>query len=192
MPHLCLVYQDVGDGREYVITITGEQKTPAPWCNVLANPQFGCLVSESSLGCTWSVNSHENRLTPWNNDPVADTPGEALYLRDEETAEMWTPTPLPAGRGVCHIRHGAGYTKWSGCSQGIEHELLVFVPVDDPVKVVRLRLHNLLPRARRVTATYYAEWLLGALPSRSRPFVVCGYDAACHGCAGHGPSGPGG
>jgi cyclic beta-1,2-glucan synthetase len=180
----------VADGREYLIHLKPGATTPAPWSNVLANDGFGTIVTEAGIGFTWAVNSGENRLTPWNNDPVADTPGEALYLRDEETAEMWTPTPLPAGRGVCQIRHGAGYTKWSGCSQGIEHELLVFVPVDDPVKVVRLRLHNLLPRARRVTATYYAEWLLGALPSRSRPFVVCEYDAACHALVARNPWNP--
>lgn len=99
------------DGREYVIRLQYGRFSPAPWCNVLANPEFGCLVSESSLGSTWSGNSGENRLTPWRNDPVSDTPSEALYLRDEETGHVWSPTPLPAGLETdTLVRHGAGYT----------------------------------------------------------------------------------
>src|SRR5664280_2242357 len=169
------------DGREYAIYLGPGEHTPAPWCNVLANDDFGCIVNEAGGGFTWAVNSGENRLTPWTNDPVADPPSEALYLRDEETAEIWTPTPQPAGAdAACEIRHGAGYTKWRRRSHGFEQELIVFVPPGDPVKVARLRVHNLRPRARRVTATYYAEWLLGALRSASRPFVVCEYDPGCH------------
>jgi len=169
------------DGREYLIHLEPGETTPAPWSNVLANDGFGSIVTEAGLGFTWAVNSGENRLTPWSNDPVTDPQGEALYLRDEESAEIWTPTPQPAGDDTaCQIRHGAGYTSWLRCSQGLEQELLVFVPPDDPVKVVRLRLRNRLPRPRRVTATYYAEWLLGALRSQARAFVVSEYDAADH------------
>jgi cyclic beta-1,2-glucan synthetase len=168
------------DGREYVIHLEPGEHTPAPWCNVLANDAFGCIVTEAGGGYTWAVNSGENRLTAWTNDPVADPPSEAVYLRDEETAEIWSPTPAPAGAdAVCQVSHGAGYTKWRQHSHGLEQELLIFVPPDHPVKVARLRLRNLLPRGRRVTATYYAEWLLGALQSIARPHVVCEYDADC-------------
>jgi cyclic beta-1,2-glucan synthetase len=165
------------DGREYVIHLEPGEHTPAPWCNVLANDAFGCITTESGGGCTWALNSGENRLTAWTNDPVTDPPSEVIYLRDEETAEIWTPTPAPAGAdAVCQIRHGAGYTKWQRNSHGLEQDLLVFVPPDDPVKVIRLRLSNLWSRGRRVTATCYVEWLLGALPSAARPHVVCEYD----------------
>ena len=146
------------DGREYVIRARPGRATPAPWCNVLANPEFGCLVSESSLGSTWSLNAGENRLTPWRNDPVQDTPSEALYLRDEETAAIWSPTPLPAGRhGEVLVRHGAGYTIYERQCHGLDQELTFLVPPDAPLKVVRLRLKNRLDRHRRLTATYYAE-----------------------------------
>ena len=84
-------------GASTSIAVRPGNPTPAPWCNVLANPSFGCLVSESSLGSTWSLNAGENRLTPWRNDPVFDAPAEALYLRDEETAAVWSPTPLARG-----------------------------------------------------------------------------------------------
>ena len=161
------------DGAEYVIAVGAGKSTPAPWCNVLANEKFGCLVSESSLGCTWSLNSGENRLTPWRNDPVLDTPSEAVYLRDEETAAVWSPTPLPAGRDVhMLVRHGMGYTIYTSDSHDLEQRLTIFVPPDEPLKVVRLALKNTLPRRRRLTVTYYAEWVFGTVREEQRPFVT--------------------
>jgi cyclic beta-1,2-glucan synthetase len=166
------------DGKEYVIKANAGRPTPAPWCNVLANADAGCLVSESSLGASWAGNSGENRLTPWRNDPVTDIPSEALYLRDEETAQVWSPTPLPAGLDVDMIvRHGAGYTVYERESHGLRQELTVFVPTDAPVKILRLRLTNRLPRSRRLTATYYVEWVLGALRAEQQSHIVCELDA---------------
>jgi cyclic beta-1,2-glucan synthetase len=171
-----------GDGREYVIDVVPGAPPPAPWSNVIANPQLGCLVSESSLGSTWSLNAGENRLTPWRNDPVFDPPSEALYLRDEETAHLWTPTPLPAGQhAVTRVRHGAGITTYQRASHGLEQELAVFVPPDAPLKIIRLRLKNTLPRHRRLTATYYAEWVLGSRREAQRPYVTSEMDRE-HGC----------
>jgi len=165
------------DGREYVISVRPGKPTPAPWSNVLANPTFGCIVSESSLGSTWSLNAGENRLTPWRNDPVLDTPSEVLYLRDEETAAVWSSTPLPAGGDVeTIVRHGVGYTTYARASQGLEEELTVFVPPNAQLKVVRIRLKNKLPRHRRLTATYYVEWVLGSLREEQRPYVDSEFD----------------
>jgi cyclic beta-1,2-glucan synthetase len=165
------------DGREYVLDVGPGQQTPAPWCNVLANPAFGCLVSESGLGTTWSLNSGENRLTPWRNDPVLDTPSEVVYLRDEETAEVWSPTPLPAGlKAQTRVRHGAGYTTYESESHGLVQEMTVFVPRDAGLKIVRLRMQNTLPRSRRLTATYYAEWVLGSRRKRQAPYIVSDLD----------------
>jgi cyclic beta-1,2-glucan synthetase len=162
---------------EYVIPYRAGGPTPAPWCNILANPDFGTLVSEAGGGYTWSINSGENRLTTWSNDPVSDRPSETLYLRDEETGQVWTVTPAPVGlASACEIRHGMGYTTWAKCSVGVEQRMEVSVPADAPVKIIRLRLRNLEHRHRRLTATYYAEWLLGSLPSIARPHVVCDYD----------------
>jgi cyclic beta-1,2-glucan synthetase len=170
------------DGREYVISLDPGQATPAPWCNVIANAELGCLVSESSLGVSWSLNSGENRLTPWRNDAVFDSPSEALYLRDEETAAVWTTTPLPAGRSsATRVRHGAGYTTYESDSHGLEQALTVFVPPDAGVKIVRLRVRNTLARHRRLTATYYAEWVLGSRREPQRPFIVSELDAE-HAC----------
>ncbi|MBU0607611.1 MAG: carbohydrate-binding protein [Armatimonadetes bacterium] len=165
------------DAHEYRITLQGEQQTPAPWINVLANAGFGCLVSEAGSGCTWSLNSRENRLTPWTNDPVSDPPGEVLYLRDEETGEFWTSTPLPIREPEPYvIRHGQGYSVFEHHSHGLNQELLLFVPVDAPVKIYRLRLRNDGPRHRSLSATFYAELVLGVQRESSRQFIVTDVD----------------
>ncbi len=166
-----------GDGAEYVCHLEPEVRTPAPWCNVLANPRFGCLVSEGGLGCTWAQNASQRRLTPWSNDPVSDPAGEAVYLRDEETGAVWSTTPLPAGEpDACRITHGAGYTEYRRNSRGLEQRMRVFVPRDDPLKVVELELTNAGARARRVTVTYCAELVLGEAREEFAPHTVVEYD----------------
>ncbi len=166
------------DSGDYVIkTGTTAEPTPAPWCNVLANARFGTIVTEAGLGFTWAENAGENRLTPWRNDPVGDAQVEALYLRDEATAAIWTPTPLPAGRAETGtVRHRPGSTTWCNTAEGLQHELLVLVAADDPVKLVRLRLHNPGPTTRRITATYYAQWLLGSVSGTADPFLSARHD----------------
>lgn len=166
------------DGREYIVTLGNGEATPAPWSNVLANAAFGTLVTEGGLGFTWCGNSAERRLTPWTNDPVTDPSGEAIYVRDEETAEIWSLTPRPAPSGApYHVHHGVGYTSWRSRCHDLEHTLTVFVPPDEPVKIARLHIRNGADRPRRLTVTYFAEWILG---SGRRPAVllVPEYDAA--------------
>jgi cyclic beta-1,2-glucan synthetase len=165
------------DGREYQVYLQPGQWTPAPWTNVVANPEFGFIATEAGGGNTWAVNSGENRLTPWSNDPVSDPPGEAVYLRDEETAQVWTPTPLPAGANSSYLaRHGAGYTIYEHHSHGINSELALFISPQDPVKFLRLRLQNTRSRPRRLTVTFYAEWVLGLAPAVTGPFIVTEYE----------------
>jgi cyclic beta-1,2-glucan synthetase len=169
------------DGKEYVIYLQPGQHTPHPWVNVIANPQFGFLVSEAGMGCTWVENSAENRLTPWHNDPLTDLPSEALYLRDEETGLVWSPTPMPAGgENTCLIHHGAGYTTFETQSHGLNQHLRLFAVTDAPVKIARLRLENLWARSRRITATYYAEWVLGTTRQQNQAFIVPEFDSATH------------
>jgi cyclic beta-1,2-glucan synthetase len=165
------------DGREYIVYLAPGQSTPLPWINVIANPELGFLVSESGSGYTWAVNSGENRLTPWHNDPVTDAPGEALYLRDEETAQVWSPTPKPTpASGPYLIRHGAGYTVFEHHSHGLKQRLRLFVAPDVPVKIVHLRLENTWGRVRRITATFYAEWVLGTTRDVTQQYIVPEFD----------------
>jgi len=156
------------DGREYVITLSAEQATPAPWVNVLANPYFGTVVSESGSAYTWVENCHEFRLTPWSNDPVTDATGEAFYIRDEQTGQFWSPTPLPArGATPYVIRHGFGYSVFEHTEHGIVSELTVYVAMDAPVKFALLKLRNVSGRPRVLSVTGYWEWVLGELRPKS-------------------------
>ena len=170
------------DGREYVMVIDGAGPggpalPPAPWTNVLANPGFGCLVTEGGLGYSWAGNSQMNRLTPWSNDPTSDSPGEVIYLRDEETGEVWTPTPLPRGpRAAVTVRHGQGYTRYTHVSRNLNQDVLVLVPRDDPVKLVYLTVRNNAERPRHLSATFYAEWVLGSVRENAPLQVVCERD----------------
>jgi len=152
------------DGQEYVITLQPGQTTPAPWVNVLANRHFGTVISESGGAYTWAENSHEFRLTPWNNDPVQDTSGEAFYIRDEQTGQFWSPTPAPArGATPYVVRHGFGYTVFEHTENGIFSELWIYVAIDAPIKFSVLKLRNISGRPRRLTVTGYWEWVLGDL-----------------------------
>jgi cyclic beta-1,2-glucan synthetase len=163
------------DGREYVIVLQEGATTPAPWANVIANPRLGTVVSESTPGYTWFENAHEFRLTPWHNDPVADSGGEAFYLRDEDSGHAWSPMPLPRrGRGAYRIRHGFGYSVYEHVEDGIASELWIYVALEEPIKFSVLRVRNLSGRARRLSATGYVEWVLGDLRGKSQMHVVCG------------------
>ena len=165
------------DGREYVIYLRPGENTPAPWLNVIANADFGTLVSEAGLGYSWALNSGENRLTAWRNDPVSDMPAEVLYLRDEETAQIWSPTPQPAPANAPYlVRHGAGYSSFEHNSHNLKHTLRLFVVPDAPVKVVQLRLENVTERPRRITVTYYADWVLGVDREGTQQYIVPEYD----------------
>ncbi|BBE50724.1 Cellobiose phosphorylase [Ferriphaselus amnicola] len=150
------------DGREYVITLEPGQTTPAPWANVIASPFIGTVVSECGSAYTWVENAHEFRLTPWLNDPVCDSSGEALYIRDEETGVFWSPTPLPAwGRSAYVCRHGFGYSVFEHEESGIASELVTFVALDAPVKFALVTLRNRSSRKRRLSLTGYWELVMG-------------------------------
>jgi cyclic beta-1,2-glucan synthetase len=168
------------DGREYAIYLGPNARTPAPWINVFAHEHFGALTSESGNGFAWYGNSQSNRLLPWNNDPVSDTTSEAIYIRDEETGVFWTPTPLPIREQEAYrTRHGQGYTTFEHNSHGIEQELTTFVPMDGrnrPVRVQKLRLTNRSNRKRRLSATFYCEWLLGTTREEYQMQVVTMWD----------------
>ncbi len=166
------------DGREYVTILDGDQVTPSPWVNVIANPLFGFQVSAEGSGYTWSNNSRENQLTPRSNDPVSDSPGEVIYLRDEDNGALWTATALPirdnASRYIA--RHGQGYTRFEYVSHGIALDLLQFVSLDDPVKISRLKIKNVSSRRRRLSITAYVEWVLGPSRTACAPYVVTEID----------------
>jgi len=166
------------DGREYAMVLGDGITTPAPWINVLANPGFGCQVSADGLGAIWAGNARENQLTPWSNDAVADPPGDVLYIRDQESGQLWSPTAAPAGAGGTRItRHGFGFSRFHAIGHGIESDLLVHVPLDASLRLARLTLRNLSGEARALSVAGYAEWVLGDARSKSAAHIITELDA---------------
>jgi cyclic beta-1,2-glucan synthetase len=165
------------DGSEYAIYLKPGAKTPSPWVNVMANENFGSMVSESGLGFTWAGNSQTNRLTPWHNDAVRDPQSEVIYLRDADSGAVWTPTALPIVENDAYrARHGQGFTVYEHNSHSIGQELTVFVPVNDPVKVYRLKLRNDSSRPRRLAVIYFAELVLGTSREEQQLHVQTSWD----------------
>jgi cyclic beta-1,2-glucan synthetase len=165
-------------GQEYVVVLRPGQSTPAPWINVVANPRFGFLVAAEGGGYTWSRNSRENQLTPWSNDPVTNRSGEAFYLRDADTQDLWSPTAFPRrdARATYVVRHGRGTSRFDRVAHGIASSLVQYVPANDPVKISRLQLHNISGRARTLTVSAYVEWVLGTSRTATAAFVTTAMD----------------
>ncbi|MEO8809983.1 MAG: glycosyl transferase family 36, partial [Rhodanobacter sp.] len=168
----------VDRGRSYRIAFDAAHPTPAPWTNVIANPTFGSIVTAEGGGYTWSVNSQQNALTPWPNDPVSDMPHDVIYLRDADSGDLWSATALPMPVADAHytVTHGKGWSRFRNDAHGIALELTQCVSMDDPVKLSRLRLCNRSSRTRRLSVTGYVEWALGANGSTPAPFVVTSRD----------------
>jgi cellobiose phosphorylase len=165
------------DGREYVVVLEPGMVTPAPWVNVLANPNFGSVVSESGAAYTWYQNAHEFRLTPWYNDAVSDVGGECFYLRDEESGVFWSPMPGPArGRTAYVSRHGLGYTAFEHNEQSIFTETFVYVSPEAPLKFIAINIRNTSARNRRLSLTGYVEWVLGESRQRNAMHVTTRLD----------------
>ena len=165
------------DGREYIISTSQSQITPAPWANVLANRMFGTVISESGMAYTWAENAHEFRLTPWHNDPVSDKSGEAFYIRDEERGHFWSPMPLPR-RGVTPYvtRHGFGYSVFEHTERGIYSEVWVYVALDSAVKFTVMKIKNNTGQSRRLSVTGYAEWVLGDIRTKTAMHIITDVD----------------
>jgi cyclic beta-1,2-glucan synthetase len=166
------------DAREYVVVLDDAQWTPAPWVNVIANPQFGFLASADGSGSTWSLNAQQNQITPWSNDPVSDTPAEAIYIRDENSGDLWSATPLPIRElsSVYVVRHGFGYTRSEHTSLGIGLTLTQFVPLEDSIKISWLKIVNASDEPRQLSITHYLDWVLGNQNNRAAPFIITSVD----------------
>lgn len=167
----------VEEGREYEIVLSGNNKPPAPWINVIAGKSFGFHISETGAGYTWSMNSRENKLTPWSNDPVTDKPSEIIYVKDEITGRIMTPTSLgQTDRGTYIVRHGFGYSTFLHDEDLLGMKMTVFTPRDEAVKLWELQLTNQSERERYFSLTYYVEWVLGVEREQTNPYILTSYN----------------
>ena len=149
--------------NDYRMVVDDEHLPPAPWSNVIANAAGGFLVSERGSGCTWAENAYFYRLTPWHNDPLADPICDAIFLRDDDSGDVWSATPAPIDDGTSYrVRHGAGSSTFEHDHDGLNASLLLGLAPNDAVKISVLTLQNDSDRVRNLTVTAYAEWTLGA------------------------------
>ena len=171
------------NGKEYVVVLDGNTTTPAPWVNVIANETIGFQVSAEGAGYTWAVNARERQLTPWSNDTAANRPGEVIYLRDEDTGELWSPTSSPIRNYTSRyvVRHGHGYSQIENAQHGIATKLDLFVAASDPVKIARLALHNRSDKNRRISITQYLELILGQARQPNAVGCTMRFDASING-----------
>jgi len=162
---------------EYEIRLTGGVLPPAPWSNVVGNPNAGFCVTESGAGFTWAGNSFFYRLTPWHNDPVRDPSSDCIYIRDDSSGELWSPTPAPIREeSLYRIRHGAGYSVFEHRHGDVESSLRIGIPESDAVKLSILTLKNLGATRRRLTITPYVEWVLGVQRDQTQHHVRTSFD----------------
>ncbi|MEP7098430.1 MAG: glycosyl transferase family 36, partial [Dokdonella sp.] len=169
----------INHGRDYRIVLHGQECTPMPWINVIANSDFGSMLTAEGGGYTWSINSQQNPLTPWPNDPVTDAPAEIVYLHDEQSGALWsvTPSPIRVADVEYVIEHGKGWTHYTHSAHGIDVDFLQCVPVQDAIRISRLRLHNPGKKTRKLSITGYVQWALGPNGSTTAPTVVTACDA---------------
>ena len=166
------------EGREYVVVLDADKPTPAPWINVIANPQFGFHAGAECCGYTWFGNARENQITPWSNDPVSNKPAEVFYVQDIKSGILMSPTlaPLQSQQGTHVARHGFGYTVYERNVHNLRMELLQIVPLGDAVKIARLKITNLGSAPQSLAVTFYADWVLGRSRQASAPFVITSID----------------
>lgn len=170
-------YNDIGgfdlENDEYVIILNEGKTTPAPWINVIANRNFGFIVSESGSPYTWYKNSRENKITTWSNDWVSDPPSEVIYIRDEENGDIWSITPEPIRDNNKYvIRHGFGYSKFQHQAFGIAGEVTMFVPMNENIKICKIKLNNTSNIDRKLSLTYYAQLVLGVVPQKTNIHIA--------------------
>jgi cyclic beta-1,2-glucan synthetase len=167
------------ESGEYELRLHGDSLPPAPWINVIANANGGFIASETGAGCTWSVSSFFYRLSPWQNDPVKDLPGECIYIRDESTGEVWAPTPEPVRhRSEYIVKHGAGYSTFEHAHSGIKTRLRMGVPTEDAVKIQVLDITNSGESMRKLSVVPYVEWVLGVDREKTQAYVRTSLDEA--------------
>ena len=163
--------------NHYHLPAVGTTRPPLPWANVVSNPSFGWITTESGGGYTWSENSRENRLTTWSNDPVLDIPSEVVFMRKSETGEYWSLTPAPAGDGLEYsVEHGFGSSSFRTNNAGIESHLLLSGSPKERVKWYSITLSNQDPHDQKLELYFYCDLVLGVSRDESYRFVTSSFD----------------
>lgn len=166
----------LADGR-YAIDVLPDRVTPAPWANLLANDDFGILLTERGGGFLWNGNSRSGRLTAFANDTLYEGWGWMLYLVDEETGAF--VRLLPGARPAMPYRtlYGPAETVYRFETERLSGETAVCVCPDAP----ELRIHVTLRKsaAGRFRLVGFVDWLMGSDARDARFLRTWTRDGAC-------------
>jgi cyclic beta-1,2-glucan synthetase len=165
------------NGKEYIMIHERDKRPPLPWINVISNPHFGTVISDSGQSYSWFENSRLFRLTPWNNDVIQDLNGEFFYLRDENNSLVWSPFSMGLFKNEkCLSIHGFGYSRFQRISYGIFSQVEVYVDIDEPIKFVKFTITNHSGQYRNISITGYVEWILGESRETCVDYVSTEFD----------------
>jgi cellobiose phosphorylase len=144
--------------REYVIN---QPNTPYPWINYLGNEDFFSIISNTAGGYSFYKDARLRRITRYryNNIPL-DSNGKYFYINDN--GSVWNPgwQPVKAELDSYECRHGLGYTIIKGQKNGIEAEVLHFVPLKYTGEVQKLTLRNKTKETKKFKLFSYVEFCL--------------------------------
>ena len=144
--------------REYVIT---RPDTPLPWLNYIGQDEFFGLCTNTAGGYTFWKDAKLRRLTRYryNNVPM-DLGGRYLYINDSGTVwnPGWKPTKTKLDKYEC--RHGLGYTQIIGAKDGVEVEMLFFVPLGENLEVWKTTVRNTGKMTKNLKLFSYVEFCL--------------------------------
>lgn len=150
----------VEGGEFFDDCFTVKQPPAVPWCHVLANTEFGTLVSDSALGCTWAVNSRENKLTPWYNDTRTDNRGEMALLRlHDKVYDL-----VLGARAV----FSPAYARYAGMAGGLKTTVTVSVPGKGMIKYMDVQVENPATHPVEIQLAYYTEPVLDVTRETAR------------------------
>ncbi|MDQ7990201.1 MAG: glucoamylase family protein [Candidatus Dactylopiibacterium sp.] len=149
-----------------------------PWVQILANPDFGCQISEAGGGYTWSGNSRMHQITEWSNDPLADPAGEHLLLQDLDRGAAYALGRSLSAQEVRRVEYGAGFARMTQTLDGLDVTLTWCVDAERTLKQVQITIGT-RKGPRRLRLVSLLEWFMGSarrdrlsLVTRRRPLVV--------------------
>jgi N,N'-diacetylchitobiose phosphorylase len=154
------------ENREYVIT---RPDTPAPWTNYLGTEKFATVISNHAGGYSFYNSPEYNRITKFRANGNVDRPGHYVYLRDDESGDVWSISWQPVAKSLDEaeyvVRHGMSYSKFECDYNNIRAEKTLFVPKGEDLQIWDVRIKNEDSRPRKISAFSYVEFSFSHIAS---------------------------
>lgn len=146
------------DGR-YAVNVICEKPTPAPWANLMANDEFGILLTERGGGFIWSGSSRTGRLTAFANDVLSEGWGWMLYLVNEKTSEFVRLLPGKQPAVPFHAIYSPGETIYRFETDQLSGETALCVRTDASEMRIHVTVRSAVSGEYRLVG--FVDWLMG-------------------------------